>query len=170
MIGQSKQYSSDDIVKALQTKREAEQVLSTLADISDALFKTQNSYTNLLENSNLPYEISSVLNSQLADTTASPLELETLILELRNKIENAPIAQVTVAKPPTKRLYLTISKWCKAHISPSCLIQLSHDYNILGGVIISYKGVVHDYSVRKELNTLKSSGALYNIIQKHVQL
>lgn len=77
--------------------------------------------------------------------------LESLLKELTALKSSAPAMTITLAAPAGKDLKHTLVDWCRHNIAPNIMVSFQFNATLLGGMVISYKSRVFDWSFRRQI-------------------
>lgn len=143
----------DDILKAIRTKSDAEEVLAALESFSANLFVTKEQ-TNHDYFSRLHPELAKALEETLTKeplTQANREIIKEKLREIRDAIEQCKTIQMTVAFHPDEQALSAFSSWVKTNAGKDFLIDMQFDRTIIGGALIVANGLYKDYSMRKKV-------------------
>ena len=88
-----------------------------------------------------------------------PSQLDDLLASLEIYRQTAPTITLTLAAPATERIKTTLTAWCRKELSPGILVSFEFNRTLLGGMVVRYGSHVHDWSLRRQLLTTKTSFA-----------
>lgn len=74
-----------------------------------------------------------------------------LLEEIGKKLKTLEQLNLTIAFNPTERNIENFYLWAVKNIGENTIINLEIDPSIVGGAIISYKGLYSDFSLKKEI-------------------
>lgn len=99
------------------------------------------------------------LRSISQNGSLQPTQLEVLLGELEHHKQQAPTIAITLAAPATEPVKKTLTAWCRKELSPDILVSFEFNRGLLGGMVVRYGSHVHDWSLRRQLMTTKTSFA-----------
>lgn len=142
-----------DIVELMKTKQEASDYITALGTCHDLLFNSKHNPETVL-NDTFPYEkkgkLLSLLEKYHITKTDSHLVQQFLQL-LKEEIQKLPVVTLSIAFEPNDHTIASISDFFMLRIKRVVLLEIIVNEKIIGGTIITYKGVYKDYSVKKKL-------------------
>jgi hypothetical protein len=92
-----------------------------------------------------------VINEWLNGNPPTQKNLEGLLLALEDFEASAPRVTITLAAPPPNSLKQSLSGWFRQNVSPNMLVNFKFNGTILGGMVISYKSHIYDWSFRRQV-------------------
>lgn len=99
------------------------------------------------------------LRTIAAGGTLQPAQIEAATVELEHRKRSAPTATITLAAPPTESVKKTLTAWCRKELSDEILVSFDFNRTLLGGMVVRYGSHVHDWSLKRQLLTAKTSFA-----------
>jgi hypothetical protein len=96
-----------------------------------------------------------IINEWLAGRAPSQKSIQDLLTALEDFEATAPIVTVTLAAPPPNSLKQTLAEWFRKNVDPNTLVNFKFNRTILGGMVVSYKSHVYDWSFRRQILTSK---------------
>jgi F0F1-type ATP synthase delta subunit len=92
-----------------------------------------------------------LLRAWSAKKTLTESDLEMLLRELAALKTSAPAMTITLAAPAGKELKQTLVDWCRHNIAPNIMVSFQFNASLLGGMVVSYKSRVFDWSFRRQI-------------------
>lgn len=78
-------------------------------------------------------------------------DLAALIKELGELKTSAPSMTITLAAPAGKDLKQTLVDWSRKNVAPNIMVSFQFNASLLGGMVVSYKSRVFDWSFRRQI-------------------
>lgn len=142
-----------EITKIIRTNREAHEVVLGLEQVMKDLFTLNVSFEDSLKK-NLPSPIQKAITNFLAEKQPQPTEkheLRPFFEDLIRTIRGLQSMQLTLAFSPSEDAITTISQWIKTNLNSELLFDYTIDRRIVGGAVITYKGLFRDFSLHEIL-------------------
>lgn len=92
-----------------------------------------------------------LLRTWNAQKTLSEYELDMLLREIASLKSSAPTMTITLAAPAGNALKQSLVEWCRKNISPQIMVNFQFNATLLGGMVVTYKSHVFDWSFRRHI-------------------
>lgn len=129
----------------IRTTDEAAVFLNEIDILRNSLYQSKPQAFEEVLHTKVRASVAAVLQELFATESKEPL-----LQQLKQLIEAAPIARLTIAIEPSDSFLTTITRLCRRS-APNALVSLTVDHRIVGGAIIEIGGKYWDQSVRKKL-------------------
>ena len=133
----------------IKTVDEREEVKSLIQKLRESLFKKEG-FGKTLKNK-IPLKYSPLLNSYIKSGVGKE-GFEGSLNSLEEYLKNLKEINITLAFEPSEKITDKIYAWVAKNVGQEVIINLAIEPKILGGVILSYKGLYFDYSLSKKLD------------------
>ena len=133
----------------IKTVDEREEVKSLIQELRESLFKKEG-FGKTLKNK-IPLKYSALLNSYIKSGVGKE-GFEGSLNSLEEYLKNLKEINITLAFDPTERIIDNIYAWVAKNVGQDVIISLAIEPRILGGAVLSYKGLYFDYSLSKKLD------------------
>lgn len=147
-----------DILTSIKTVEQAEQLLSEIDILLDALFQTSG-FEKAFESISL--ETAKILKENVLKINLDVTNIEAVVdflNGLKNKIKSLKTLKLYLAFAPSKDLIDKLFNWIINNLGNSIILSILEDKTILGGAIIEFNGQYLDYSLKKRLEDLFFKG------------
>jgi hypothetical protein len=92
-----------------------------------------------------------IINEWLAGNAPAQKNLDELMAALEDFEASAPRVTITLAAPPPNSLKKSLADWFRQNVSPNMLVNFKFNGTILGGMVVSYKSHIYDWSFRRQV-------------------
>ena len=133
----------------IKTVDEKEEVKSLIQELRESLFKKEGFGKTL--KGKIPLKYSPLINFYIKSSVGKE-GFEGSLNSLEEYLKNFKEINVTLAFDPTEKIIDNIYTWVTKNIGPDVIINITVQPKILGGVILSYKGLYFDSSLSKKLD------------------
>ena|SRR5258708_6915759 len=151
--------SPADISILCKTKPESFTLQMQLDDVLGALFSDV-SFEKILSEQ-LSFEKKESLLFLLQKNTIDTKNLSQVqmaLQDIKKILAELPVITLTLAFAPKQAVIETISTWFIVHTKKFVLLDIVVDTTLIGGAIISYKGIYKDYSMKHILEEKYQQG------------
>jgi F0F1-type ATP synthase delta subunit len=141
----------DGILKTLILKEDAEQFKDSIDQAIDLLFQSKVAFEDALGDifsREHKKEILRLLDEQKIVTTQLT-EVEAFFRDLKDRVSNIPVLQLTLAIHPSEKLLRNIQDWVEENVNMKVFMETKVNPKLIGGLMISINGYYHDYSLSK---------------------
>ena len=141
----------DGILKTLILKEDAEQFMDSIDQAIDMLFQSRVSFEAALGDifsREHKKEILRLLDEQKIVTTQLT-EVEAFFRDLKDRVSNIPVLQLTLAIHPSEKILRNIQDWVEENVNMKVFMETKVNPKLIGGLMISINGYYHDYSLSK---------------------
>ncbi len=133
----------------IKTVDEREEIKSLIQELRESLFKKEG-FGRILKNK-VPLKYSPLINSYVKSTLGKE-GFEGSLESLEEYLKNLKEINITLAFEPSEKTIDKIYTWVTKNVGTDVILNLAIQPDILGGAILSYKGLYFDYSLEKKLN------------------
>lgn len=74
------------------------------------------------------------------------------VASFREQLKHIPQVKMTLAHYPTTDQLLLLVKWCRQHLHPEAIVDVTMNPNIIGGIQINWQGIFFDGSLVKQIS------------------
>ncbi len=145
--------AQEDITELVKTKQDASEFTTSLGTCINLLFNSRNNPETIV-NQTFPYEkkgkLLSLLEKYKIARTDSSL-VKQFLQQLKDDIQKIPVVTLCIAFEPNDHTIDSVSDYFMLQIKIVVLLDIIVNEKIVGGTIITYKGVYKDYSIKKKL-------------------
>ena len=141
--------TADINIKTVEEKEELENYLELL---EESVFK-KDGFAQALKD-NVPVKYSSFIKELLDKNKVNLSDGESVKSAfdgLRSYLKNLIPINLTIAYSPSEKSLENIYNWVFKNIGENIILDIDIDSGLLGGAIITYKGLYGDYSFKKAL-------------------
>lgn len=141
----------DGILKTLILKEDAEQFMDSIDQAIDMLFQSKAAFEDALGtifSREHKKEILRLLDAQKIVTT-QVTDVEAFFRDLKDRVSNIPVLQLTLAIHPSEKLLRNIQDWVEENVNMKVFMETKVNPKLIGGLMISINGYYHDYSLAK---------------------
>jgi hypothetical protein len=89
--------------------------------------------------------------------------LDSLIKQLREHADKAPVMTITLAAPASGDLKQKLVGWCRKNVDPNVLVNFDFNSTLLGGMVVRYGSHVFDWSFRRQI--LSNAGKFPEVLR-----
>lgn len=136
-----------EVLRAIPTTRERDEVLAALEEAKSQLFSEKNSTSAALQR--LPSFIATALP---ADAASSAQDCDAWLQNLITELAAYPVTTLTVPYLPTVAQTEQLVQRTRQSLGEHVLLQLQTDRKLLAGIRIEHNGKRSEYTLAKELN------------------
>lgn len=149
----------------IKTLQEKEELKNYLEELIETLFMKKGSFENKFKNIPMPYSqiIKGELNQQKI-TMDNTDDMKNMLENLTEKLQTMQELNLTIAFTPSKSALESIYSWVKKNMGDNFFLNLEINPKILGGAIISYKGLYINNSLEKQLEKVSIEKILVNYL------
>ncbi len=142
-------YFTSDVLNLttsyIKTTKNLPEFLDSLDKIGENLFKESSViYDTLFEN--ISYDMKSYIQDVLKISGVGRSELKEIISELKQEVPNIHQVKFVLAFQPLPPFVDVLFLWVSSNLGKDLLVNYEVNPQIIGGVIIIYKGKYLDYS------------------------
>jgi|GEM_PF-1730495 len=146
--------SAADIASTVRTKQEADICIDDVDHLLTAYYQTDTKdIENVLRNK-ISAKNAQLFMSILSEYGGDHTLFQAFLEKLHQQISSFSVFQLTIAFDPNDSTLDVLSLWVKTNISPLTVLDVVCNPHILGGAIISYKGIYKDFSLKRKLDEL----------------
>lgn len=142
-----------DLAVLIKTKQDAADLVAILTELITSVYTLKENIDDVFDRF-FAYEekknFTTILHKNKIDL-ANPGALKEFFIFLKEYIENLPVATVYIAFTPHKETVETLSEWFFVSLKRHVLLDLHVDKSIIGGAVVSFKGLYKDFSLRKSI-------------------
>lgn len=146
-------FDKTDLFNIASTQTEASDLINNLSALQEVLFNTKISLEKKLDNYlsfSQKEKVISLCKKYSVDINDESV-FEKFLITLKEAIANIPLATLRLAFEPTSSFIDEISDWLVSSIKKHFLIEVIIDPKIIGGAIITSKGIYIDLSIKKDI-------------------
>lgn len=88
---------------------------------------------------------------------SKPEEMQQVLDKLKASLAHVPVVEMRVAFEPSERLLFQITKWLNEDKKQRVFVRFVIDRELIAGAVISYNGMIHDYSIKTQIEQLLST-------------
>lgn len=150
----------------IKTKYEADLLLEELSLLEASVFKQAGKELDLVLNSDIRSWVAEIIKKELKEEKDGIVEY---VNRLKKDIENTPEVKVIIAFELSSSMETKIYENIQSSLKEKIVLDLIFDRQIIGGMIIIYKGKYKDFSFRRVFNTEldKTRGDILQTLNKH---
>lgn len=144
---------NDYSLSSIKTLEERKRLYSEISLVLDVLFRQQADLEKILDTKVSPQlrtYILSLLQGKPLDEALREKIAKTLA-EIKNKAEGLQAITLTLAFEAQQSTIDKISSFARQTLGENIIIEINVEPNILGGAIIVFNGLYHDYSLKTKL-------------------
>ena len=134
------------------TKEYLTHFLAQLDDFMLKIFERDASGLKHMLEEDYDYRFSQVINdllqkNKLDFSEDNKLKLERVLKKLRGEYTSIEIVKVDLAFEPSERFMAMLKNWIQNNIGSNVVLDLHVNPKLLGGALITYKGLYKDFSI-----------------------
>lgn len=135
-----------EVLKLTKTTDDRDRVVTEIDALIAGMYKTDKSNFTKTLGEFVSTDISKQIGS--IDTNS----LDNVLVELKNKLMQLPTIKVTLAFVPKQNFVNEIAEFIEKNINLKGVIELTHNPEILGGIILDIGGKYIDLSLKRKLD------------------
>lgn len=146
----------EEIIKKIRTKEELIFFLEEIATLRQIIFKDRETLLSKKAEGRVSEELKKLIEKLEREGAIfeSHKEQSAFLEELEKKLQSSPMIKLEIAFSPNNSCLDRISQWLKKELGQKTILDLTINPEIIGGVIIEYRGNWRDFTLAKEIDKL----------------
>lgn len=145
-----------EFLQDIYSSRDLNELIDKLEKLKSKSFTTGDSFEKKIISVFSEEQGQTLLNivEQEKISLNNPLSISKFLDNLLRGLKVIPVVQLRLAILPTKDILEKISDWLIENLGGKCVIDVTVDPKILGGIVLESGGLYRDYSLAKRVDAM----------------